>query len=160
MGTRSLTKVIETWKDESGKKQRKPITCMYRQYDGYLEGHGQELAEWLSGYTLVNGIPADKSEPMFNGLDCLAAQMYVHFKSSGCKDDGTPTSKTGGIYCVYPDTEDCWEEYLYEISEGQHGSDEGILITVYEAHHKKDTTEIFHGTPEELLTKVREYDED
>ena len=75
-------------------------------------------------------------------MDCLAAQMFQHFK------DGP-----GNIYCMHPDTEDCWEEYLYEISEGQHGSDEGILITVYEIW--KDTTqEVFHGTPEELLTKI------
>ena len=128
MGTRSLTKVIQTWEETNGKKQRKPITCMYRQYDGYMSGHGAELAEWLSGYTVVNGIPMDKSEPMFNGMDCLAAQMYVHFKSSGCKDDGTPVSSLGGIYCMHPDASDCSEEYLYEIS---------------------------HGTPEELLTKLK-----
>ena len=146
MGTRSLTKVITTWEDTNGKKQRKPITCMYRQYDGYLEGHGQELAEWLSGYTLVNGIPSDKSEPMFNGMDCLAAQMFAHFK------DGA-----GGIYCMHPDSEDCWEEYLYEISEGQHGSYEGILLTVYEIGHESGAAEIFHGTPEELLTKIEEH---
>ena len=148
MGTRSLTKVITTWEDTNGKKQRKPITCMYRQYDGYLDSHGQELAEWLAGYTLVNGIPIDASKPMFNGMDCLAAQMFAHFKT-----------EAGNIYCMHPDAEDCWEEYLYEISEGQYGSYEGILITVYEIW--KDTTqEVFHGTPEELLTKVREYDED
>ena len=156
MGTRSLTKVITTWEDTNGKKQRKPITCMYRQYDGYLESHGQELAEWLSGYTLVNGIPSDKSEPMFNGMDCLAAQMYVHFKANSCKDDGTPVSSPGGIYCMHPDAEDCWEEYLYEISEGQYGSYEGILLTVYEVQSKYNAEEIFHGTPEQLLTKIEE----
>ena len=144
MGTRSLTKVITTWEDTDGKKQRKPITCMYRQYDGYLDGHGQELAEWLSGYTIVNGIPSDKSEPMFNGMDCLAAQMFAHFK------DGA-----GNIYCMHPDAEDCWEEYLYEISEGQYGSYEGILLTVYEIGHESSAAEIFHGTPEELLTKLK-----
>ena len=143
MGTRSLTKVISTWKDESGEKQRRPITTMYRQYDGYLDGHGLELAEWLSGYTIVNGIPMDPSKPMFNGMDCLAAQMFAYFKT-----------EAGNIYCMHPDAEDCWEEYLYEISEGQYGSYEGILITVYEIRYEKGTTEIFHGTPEELLTKI------
>ena len=139
MGTRSLTKVIQTWEDESGKKHRKPFTCMYRQYDGYLDGHGQDLAEWLSGYTVVNGIPMDKSEPMFNGMDCLAAQMFAHFKNGA-----------GGIYCMHPDASDCWEEYLYEISE----EDNQIHLTVYETGYERDATEIFHGTPEELLTKL------
>ena len=150
MGTRSLTKVIQTWKDDSGKKQRKPITCMYRQYDGYMKGHGVELAEWLSGYTLVNGIPMDKSEPMFNGMDCLAAQMFVHFKASGCKEDGTATSNVGGIYCMHPDASDCWEEYLYEISSED---DNQIYLTVYE-RGDEHSREVFHGTPEELLTKL------
>ena len=150
MGTRSLTKVIRTWEDEAGKKHRQALTCMYRQYDGYMSGHGAELAEWLSGYTVVNGIPMDRTEPMFNGMDCLAAQMFVHFKSSGCKDDGTPTSNVGGIYCMHPDASDCWEEYLYEISE----ENKQIHLTVYEIDGTSEATEIFHGTPEELLTKL------
>ena len=38
MGTRSLTFVYE---------DNKPIVNMYRQFDGYPEGHGQELADFL-----------------------------------------------------------------------------------------------------------------
>ena len=147
MGTRSLTKVIQTYEtsianeDNNNEvyKERKPITCMYRQYDGYMSGHGAELAEWLLRYTLVNGIPADKSEPMFNGMDCLAAQMFAHFKT-----------EAGGIYCMHPEASDCWEEYLYEISE----ENKQIHLTVYEIGHESGATEIFHGTPEELLTKL------
>ena len=140
MGTRSLTKVITTWEDTNGKKQRKPITCMYRQMDGYLEGHGQDLAEWLSQYTIVNGIKMDHDRnKVFNGMDCLAAQMFAHFKEDA-----------GNIYCMHPDSEDCWEEYLYEISE----EDKQIHLTVYKIGHESGATEIFHGTPEELLTKI------
>ena len=142
MGTRSLTKVIETWENKKGKKQRRPITCMYRQYDGYLDGHGLELAEWLNQYTVVNGMNMDETRKIANGMDCLAAQMFAHFKT-----------EAGNIYCMHPDAEDCWEEYLYEISE----RDEGILLTVYEMHYKGDAEEIFHGTPEELLTKINEH---
>ena len=142
MGTRSLTKVITTWEDESGKKQRKPITCMYRQYDGYLDGHGLELAEWLSGYTIVNGIPLRESKSnLFNCLDCLAAQMFAHFKT-----------EAGGIYCMHPDTEDVFEDYLYEIEEV--GKD--ILITVYEMGFEDGGTYLLQATPEELLTKIEE----
>tara|TARA_R110002051_G_scaffold238547_1_gene299306 strand:- start:758 stop:1192 length:435 start_codon:yes stop_codon:yes gene_type:complete len=138
MGTRSLTKVIETWKNKKGKKQRRPITTMYRQFDGYMSGHGLELAEWLSQYTVVNGIRINETRKIANGIDCLAAQMFAHFK------DGA-----GDIYCMHPDAEDCWEDYLYEISE----VDKEIFLTVYEIW--KDTTqELFHGTPEELLTKI------
>ena len=140
MGTRSLTKVITTWEDTNGKKQIQPITCMYRQYDGDLEGHGSELAEWLCGYTVVNGISTDKTEPVFNGIDCLAAQMFAHFK------DGA-----GGIYCMHPDAEDVWEDYLYEIEEV--GKD--ILITVYEIGFEDGGTYLLQATPEELLTKIK-----
>ena len=45
---------------------------------------------------------------------------------------------------------DCWEEYLYEISE----ENKQIHLTVYEIGHESGATEIFHGTPEELLTKL------
>ena len=48
MGTRSLTYVYDG---------QTPIMCMYRQYDGYLSGHGQELANFLNELTLGNGIP-------------------------------------------------------------------------------------------------------
>tara|TARA_R100000458_G_C8225495_1_gene208637 strand:- start:203 stop:646 length:444 start_codon:yes stop_codon:yes gene_type:complete len=142
MGTRSLTKVIQTWEDRTGEIHSRPITCMYRQFDGYMSGHGAKLAEWLSGYTVVNGIPVDKSGPMFNGMDCLAAQMFAHFK------DGA-----GGIYCMHPEAYDVGEEYLYEISE----IDNQIHLTVkslYETGYESNAVEIFHGTPEELLTKI------
>ena len=49
MGTRSLTYVYDV---------KTPVVCMYRQYDGYPSGHGQELAEFLFDGKLVNGIPS------------------------------------------------------------------------------------------------------
>ena len=148
MGTRSLTKVIQIWKDEDKVEyDNQTITCMYRQYDGHIDSHGLELAQWLSGYTIVNGISSDKSEPIFNGMDCLAAQMFAHFKT-----------EAGGIYCVHPDTKDCWEEYLYEISNGVVDWEETIFITVYEKPPRgyDGWVEIFKGIPEELLTKIEE----
>ena len=46
MGTRSLTFVYD------GKE---PMINMYRQYDGYPQGHGKELADFLNSGTMVNG---------------------------------------------------------------------------------------------------------
>ena len=54
---------------------------MYRQYDGYPHGHGAELAEFLNGGKVVNGIGADEKHTVFNGAGCLAAQMIAHFKN-------------------------------------------------------------------------------
>ena len=101
MGTRSLTFVYEKY----GQIQ-KPVVNMYRQYDGYPEGHGAELAEFLSGGRLVNGLSATKTveEVVFNGMGCLAASMVAHFKQ-------TP----GGFYIHPVDTTDCGQDYEYHI---------------------------------------------
>jgi len=130
MGTRSLTKVISTYND-------KPITCMYRQYDGYLEGHGADLAEWLEKFTVVNGIQMSETRKIANGMDCLAAQMFAEFK------DGA-----GGIYCYPPDSSDCGEEFLYEISE----KEGGLIIKATDVWAE---VVIFEGSPTELLTKMK-----
>ena len=135
MGTRSLTKVIEKYDDGS----KKTITTMYRQYDGYPAGHGIDLAVWLQQYSIVNGIRGDETRLIANGMECLAAQMFSHFK------DGP-----GGIYCMHPDAKDCGEEYIYEIQGNQ---SENILITIHEVWKNKI---IFEGSPKELLIK---YDE-
>lgn len=140
MGTRSLTKVIRSWENESGEKESRPITCMYRQYDGHIDSHGVDLAEFLEDFSIVNGIPLKSKIRIANGMDCLAAQMFAHFK------DGP-----GNIYCQHPDTEEVWEDYQYEIEKDQK---HGIMITVYSVWDGKK--KIFHGTPRELLNHVSE----
>jgi hypothetical protein len=101
MGTRSLTYVYggET-----------PIMCMYRQYDGYLSGHGQELANFLNELTLGNGIPKFGDLYTYaNGMGDLAAQMIVWFKK-------TP----GGFYINPIDfDQNCWQDYEYHVYENK-----------------------------------------
>jgi hypothetical protein len=107
MGTRSLTRVIETFKSEkTGKKVNKTLINMYRQYDGYPSGMGADLIEFLDGSKVVNGLGLDevKSKRVFNGAGCLAAQLVAHFK------DGA-----GGIYIEPITAKDCGQEYEYEI---------------------------------------------
>jgi hypothetical protein len=103
MGTRSLTYVYE------GKKEDwvLPFVCMYRQFDGYPEGHGRELSEFLNGGEIVSGIPVGSTERLFNGMTCLAAQLVANFKKDA-----------GGIY-LYPArlNQDCWQEYDYHVWE-------------------------------------------
>ena len=97
MGTRSLTFVYE---------DKTPILNMYRQFDGYPSGHGQELADFLLSGKMVNGIPVGEKQLFFNGMGCLAAQMIANFKKGA-----------GGFY-IYPvDSNDCWQEYEYHIWE-------------------------------------------
>ena len=33
-----------------------PVCCVYKHFDGYIEGLGHDLAKWLKGMTLINGI--------------------------------------------------------------------------------------------------------
>jgi len=95
MGTRALTFVY----DERGNT----ILNLYRQYDGYIEGHGAELAEFLAGKTLVNGFGREE-KGIANGMGCLAAQMVAHFKDS-----------VGGFYIHSVFETDCGQDYEYHV---------------------------------------------
>jgi len=138
MGTRSTTLFIETYKDESGKQKKKKIVVMYRQFDGYPSGHGQELAEFLSKGKLVNGMGMDDNI-VFNGMGCLAAQVVAHFK------DGA-----GGIYLQTND-KGCWEEFRYQVI-GDFDTKE-LIIKVFSSYKSKL---IFEGTPTEMLNWIEE----
>jgi len=98
MGTRSLTIV----KDPDGHH----LVTVYRQYDGYPEGHGADLLEFLSSKNMVNGIPVSESKLFANGYEELAAQLVWHLK----KDN-----QVGNIYIYPPGTEGVGEEWVYEI---------------------------------------------
>lgn len=96
MGTRSLT----ICKDQ----KKNVLLNMYRQYDGYPTGHGAELAEFLNGGELVNGLSSRDSGAVFNGMGCLAAQIVARFKED-----------PGGIYLEPADARDVGEEYIYTV---------------------------------------------
>ena len=141
MGTRSLTRVIPRQKglpyDEGHKHVEKSLVNMYRQYDGYPQGHGLDLAEFLSEFTMVNGLVADSYKgKVANGSGCLAAQLVQHFK------DGP-----GNIYLEALNDGDHWEEYIYTLfpKEG-----EPTFISIYDVYAKEC---IFVGTSADLQTK-------
>jgi len=99
MGTRSLTFVYS--------ENETPMLCLYRQYDGYVSGHGQELADFLKPFKVVNGLSDGETSFVANGMGCLAAQLVAHFK------------KTPGGFYIHPVdlTQDAWQEYEYHIFE-------------------------------------------
>ena len=86
MGTRSITVV----KNESESK----IIEMYRQFDGYPSGMGQELIDFITPFAVVNGLGIDNPQTIANGMPCFAAQLVEHFK------DGA-----GGTYLYTPTTD-------------------------------------------------------
>jgi hypothetical protein len=89
---------------------------MYRQFDGYPTGHGAELAEFLNGGKLVNGLGVDRDQLQFNGMGCLAASMVSHFKE-----------EPGGFYIHPTDVRDCGQDYEYHVSEKKNG----LYVEVY-----------------------------
>lgn len=98
MGTRCLTFVYDG---------DKAVINMYRQFDGYPEGHGQELAEFLTSFDeIVNGYSPGDSRRIANGMGCLAAQLIAHFKDS-----------VGGFYIHAVTDTDCWQDYEYHVYE-------------------------------------------
>lgn len=100
MGTRSLTVI----NDEDGKE----IAVLYRQSDGYPSGHGQELADFLKGFTVGNGLHSDDPTLYANGMGCLAAQIVAHFKD-----------EPGGFYLYPAGSRDVGEGYVYTVRPGR-----------------------------------------
>lgn len=108
MGTRSLTHI----KDENNKT----LVTIYRQYDGYPEGMGLDLANFLVDITVVNGFGGKKTENLANGMGCLTAQLIGELK------DGV-----GNVY-IYPvNSKDCWEEYTYNV---RHHKEKGLQLNI------------------------------
>jgi len=96
MGTRSTTTIYEG---------DTPLVTFYRQYDGYPSGHGAELAAYLDGAEIGNGIPGSGYAPkFFNGAGDLAFRLIAHFK---------PHDVPGSFYIVPTSHTD--EEYNYRV---------------------------------------------
>ena len=128
MSTRCLT----VFTDERGRE----LAVLYRQFDGYPDGHGKELAEFLNKMKIVNGISGEESHKFANGLRCLAAQVIAKFKD-----------EPGNFYLYPAGTRDAGEDYRYIVS-GQVGQEPTIEI-----QNSEDST-IARGTPQEILNYI------
>jgi hypothetical protein len=118
MGTRSLTILYSEY------------NTMYRHSDGYVKGHGHDLAKLLQGLTIVNGLN-DSQGKVANGMPCLAATIVASLKTG-----------PGGIYLYRNNPEDT-ESYMYHIR-GTVGSAPEITVVRF-------GEEIFKGSAEQLL---------
>lgn len=103
MGTRSLVHFVDD--DET-------ICTIYRQYDGYFNGRGFELADFLSDMIVVNGFSSKsnmKGGTHANGMGCLAAQWVAREKGE----------ELGHVYLQPPQDaadNDIFIEYEYWVS--------------------------------------------
>ena len=124
MGTRSSTTIHDG---------DTPLVNIYRQYDGYPSGHGQELVDFLKGIEIVNGIGmGEPAKQQANGAGCLAAQIITHFKSTIINhtytEDGPKIREgdnVGGIY-IAPFGEP--QEYHYDVRVNKHNRVTGIEV--------------------------------
>ena len=134
MGTRSLT----TFKEDHNNEE---IVVLYRQFDGYPEGHGIDLFRFLNKMNMVNGIAGGEKRKISNGMSCLAAQMIAYFKD-----------EPGGFYLYRADTRDVGEEYVYTIYVNHNDDDNKnkIMVKVEKTSYDEDfknrfMEEIFDG---------------
>ena len=145
MGTRSTIAFIP--KKEG--KEEKPLVRIYQQFDGYIDGVGHDLANFLKSRKICNGIPIGTDDILANGFGDLVAQYIAETKEG-----------TGNFYI---DEFDCDQEYNYKVifdtdkyynnTELYNGElkDVDDLITI-------KVNNMFEGTPSELL-KFKESDE-
>ena len=147
MGTRSKTSFIE----KRGEKFTH-LVSVYQQYDGYISGVGHDIAKYILGKQICNGITLGRdTSNLANGFTCLIAQFIRDFKTD-----------VGGLYII---TEDNIQEYNYEIifdSDLYYGNgfNEELETDKYFKVRVIDWNEqvIFEGTLKELL-EFKESDE-
>ncbi len=134
MGTRCITIILDERGDE--------LVRMYRQFDGYPEGHGQELASYLDGFQIINGIGVDVPEKCANGMGCLAAQIITHFKND---------HPLGGIYIDSVNGSFIGVDYIYTIY-----LDVGNIKIRCQSGGVRVPWLLFECTPAEFTEKAKE----
>ena len=104
MGTRSLVVLP----DEDGKSES---AVLYRQFDGYPTGMGEDLVALLAGRTIVNGFGLGQTtREVYNGAGDLSASVIAGLKMN----EGEPT--LGEVYLFAAGTRDTGEEFIYTVT--------------------------------------------
>ncbi len=80
MGTRSTTKIYNG---------NDLILSLYKQYDGYPDGLGKELKDFIKSGKFTNGFGSSDEGVVFNGVGCFALQLVSHLKKG-----------VGGLYAT------------------------------------------------------------
>lgn len=143
MESKSLTKVIQVYsrEDQNGKETRitNVLANIYREADGYIEGHGRDLATFLQGIRIENGFVPLASKKIVDGACSLAVQIIVHLQKT-----------TGNIYLEPIDEDRYGQQYEYHITVDE---DIGTIeMKIVDVRHKKT---IFEGKPDELMKKLK-----
>jgi hypothetical protein len=147
MGTRSTITFIE--RVNAGDSI---VAQVYQQYDGYLEGVGKSLAEWLMPKIMVNGIP-DYEHDYANGIGDLAAQFVHDFKN-----------RIGYLYLYSPDWDaEEWCDYNYKviqtINKNSYTGNADDVLTIIVTNWNNEEP-FFVGKPSELLEYIKKGGDD
>lgn len=105
MATRSITTVRSQWVEDGAVPTDKWEMCVtiYVHSNGFLEGVGQWLYQFLNGMVVVNGIGNDMPARYANGPGRMAAQIIVAMHSYGMGPSCIPHGSVVG------------QEYHYQI---------------------------------------------
>ena len=88
------------------KEEGKPMLAIYKHWDGYPSGLGEQLKTIINNGKLVNGLSTkDKIGEVFNGVGCMFASIIAILKT-----------QPGDVYVTSIDSVgQSGEEYIYEI---------------------------------------------
>ena len=134
MGTRAMINIARREEGVSfSEKPDKVMVSIYNHYDGYPEGLGVTLANYLKDKKIVNGL-GKTDYTLFNGLGCLAASLIAELKNG-----------PGNIYIEDLNKPNTWIDYEYYIWGDNH---KDIWVSVFEYGDC-----IFVGKPDKLIEK-------
>lgn len=111
------------------KDHNRTLVSFYQHSDGYLESLGKDIAHFLDGMVVVNGI-TNTTKKTANGMGCLAAQLCSYLKH-----------EVGGLYII-PECHRV-EDYSYIIGYN--------FISVRDMEDEL----LFYGTWEEYVNKYK-----
>lgn len=142
MGTRSITQIRSKWETTDVYKDH---CVIYRHWDGYLEGHGRYLYNFLKGINLVNGLTPGQKRRVVNGPGRLAAALTHDLHKDGHDPD------------IIGSVADVGQEFHYVIDVDYGISGGTIKITVFDGPMTafglggdECTNKIFIGTIEDF----------
>ena len=147
MGTRCTTVVTQQWDSGGEASGVEHLATIFRHWDGYLDGHGQWLADFLKDAVVTNGKIDGKKN--FNGPGRLASGI-VH---ALVEDGHDPDLMSKGTICG--------QEYEYHINVkfGDTGGELSIKVidgpmTMFGAGGEECTNVAFEGTVKEFATYI------
>lgn len=163
MGTRSLISFCaDRYTHEGTAYGGEPLCTIYRQWDGYPNGRGRQLAKWLLSFKMINGIGyGDRgAENVANGMECLAAQwiayekraeyMTVDDRETNRIPDGA--SQVGSVYMYTPTfqlSDNVDAQYLYRVERTEKAR--RFRVVVFDSDSLKP---IFTGGPKTMLNWI------